>query len=102
MSLLMAFEQGKIKTPWGNEKSREFTRKLETELNRFGMSKDGKLESVGTHDDLAMALALCNWATKEFRGNIVLLDEEDFPGLEHFITGISPKPEVSTDEWFVA
>ena len=102
MSLLMAFEQGKIKTPWGNEKSREFTRKLETELNRFGMSKDGKLESVGTHDDLAMALALCNWATKEFRGNIVLLDEEDFPGLEHFITGTSPKPEVSTDEWFIA
>ena len=71
MSLLMAFEQGKIKTPWGNEKSKEFTRTLETQLNRFGMNKNGRLESVGVHDDLAMALALANWATKEFRGNIV-------------------------------
>ena len=96
----MAFEQGKMKTPWGDERSREFTRKLETELNRFGMSKDGKLESVGTHDDLAMALALANWATKEFRGNIVLLEEDDFPGLEGWMTGTSK--EVRTSDWFIA
>ena len=41
MSLLMAFEQGQIKTPYGNEKSRIFTHKLEEELNRFGMQKNG-------------------------------------------------------------
>ncbi len=63
MSLLMAFEQGQIQTPYGDKRSREFTHKLETELNRFGMQKNGKLESVGTHDDLAMSLALANWAT---------------------------------------
>ena len=98
MSLLMAFEQGKIKTPWGNEKSKEFTRTLETQLNRFGMNKNGRLESVGVHDDLAMALALANWATKEFRGNIVLLDDEEFPGFDSWLTGgqkSSQKPQ-----WF--
>lgn len=75
MSLLMAFEQGQIKTPYGDERSRTFTHKLEQELNRFGMQKNGRLESVGTHDDLAMALALANWATKEFKGSIVMLDD---------------------------
>jgi phage terminase large subunit-like protein len=75
MSLLMAFEQGQIRTPYGDERSRTFTHKLEQELNRFGMQKNGKLESVGTHDDLAMALALANWGTKEFRGTVVLLDD---------------------------
>jgi hypothetical protein len=75
MSLLMAFEQGQIKTPWGDEKSKEFTRALETQLSRFGMQKNGRLESVGSHDDLAMSLALANWATKEFKGSIVLLDD---------------------------
>ena len=86
MSLLMAFEQGQIRTPWGNEKSKEFTRKLETELNRFGMQKNGRLASVGEHDDLAMALALVNWATKEFRGSVVLLDD-DLPGFDDWILG---------------
>jgi hypothetical protein len=86
MSLLMAFEQGHIKTPYGNEKSRIFTHKLEEELNRFGMQKNGRLESVGVHDDLAMSLALANWATKEFRGSIVMLDDI-LPGLDNIITG---------------
>ena len=75
MSLLLAFEQGHIKTPFGDEKSKEFTRTLETQLSRFGMQKNGRLESVGSHDDLAVSVALANWATKEFRGNIVLLDD---------------------------
>jgi hypothetical protein len=75
MSLLLAFEQGQIKTPWGDERSKEFTRTLETQLSRFGMQRNGRLESVGSHDDLAMSLALANWATKEFKGSIVLLDD---------------------------
>ena len=98
MSLLMAFEQGKIRTPWGNEKSKEFTRQLETQLNRFGMNKDGKTESVGVNDDMAMALALANWATKEFRRNIVLLDDDDMPGFTDWITtGTDVK---SSSGWF--
>jgi len=75
MSLLLAFEQGHIKLPYGNERSREYTHKVEQELNRFGMQKNGKLESVGVHDDLAMSIALANWATKEFKGSVVLLDD---------------------------
>ena len=104
MSLLMAFEQGKIRTPWGNEASKEFTRTLETQLNRFGMTKQGKLESVGVHDDLAMALALANWATKEFRGNIIMLDDDDLPGFDDWFKGGAapsaggPRPS----EWFIA
>tara|TARA_R110002012_G_scaffold41648_4_gene113861 strand:- start:10040 stop:11521 length:1482 start_codon:yes stop_codon:yes gene_type:complete len=86
MSLLMAFEQGRIKTPYGDERSKKFTHKLEEELNRFGMQKNGRLESVGTHDDLAMALALANWATKEFRGSIVMLDDI-LPGFDSILTG---------------
>ena len=102
MSLLMAFEQGQIQTPYGDKRSREFTHKLETELNRFGMQKNGKLESVGTHDDLAMSLALANWATKEFKGSVVLLDDV-LPGFDEWIRG---KPHRShndslADGWMI-
>jgi len=99
MSLLMAFEQGQIKTPYGDERSREFTHKLESELNRFGMQKNGKLESVGTHDDLAMALALANWGTKEFKGSVVLLDDV-LPGFDEWITG-KPHRNYGKNDWVI-
>ena len=86
MSLLLAFEQGQIKTPYGDERSKQFTHKLEEELTRFGMQKSGRLESVGVHDDLAMALALANWGTKEFRGSVMLLDDY-LPGFDDWISG---------------
>ena len=86
MSLLLAFEQGHIKTPYGDERSRKYTNTLEQELNRFGMQKSGKLESVGVHDDLAMSIALANWASKEFKGSVMLLD--DFmPGFDDWFKG---------------
>ena len=68
MSLLLAFEQGQIKLPYGDERSRTYTNQVMQELNRFGMQKNGKLESVGVHDDLAVSIALANWASKEFKG----------------------------------
>jgi len=96
MSLLMAFEQGQIKTPYGDDRSKRFTHKLEEELTRFGMQKSGRLESVGVHDDLAMSLALANWATKEFRGSVIMLD--DFmPGFDEWLTG---KPR-KKDGWMI-
>ena len=98
MSLLMAFEQGQIRTPWGDEKSKEFTRALETQLSRFGMQKNGRLESVGSHDDLAMALALANWATKEFKGSIVLLDDY-LDGFNDWF-GDVPQRAVAGASWF--
>jgi len=98
MSLLLAFEQGQIKMPYGNEESRSYTHKLETELNRFGMQKSGKLESVGVHDDLAMSLALANWASKEFKGTVVLLDDY-MPGFDGWLSG---EPKVGDgDSWLI-
>tara|TARA_R100000995_G_scaffold70826_1_gene39438 strand:- start:1128 stop:2606 length:1479 start_codon:yes stop_codon:yes gene_type:complete len=88
MSLLLAFEQGHIKLPYGDERSRAYTHKLEQELNRFGMQKNGKLESVGVHDDLAMSLALANWASKEFKGSVMLLDDY-MPGFDNWFRGES-------------
>jgi len=96
MSLLLAFEQGQIKTPYGDDRSRRFTHKLEEELTRFGMQKNGRLESVGVHDDLAMSLALANWGTKEFRGSVVMLDDY-MPGFDEWITG---KPR-KKDGWMI-
>ena len=50
---------------------------LKTELLLFGMSKHGKLESIGRHDDMVISLALAHWATTEFRERIIDLDELD-------------------------
>ena len=86
MSLLLAFEQGRIKLPYGNEKSRNYTNQVMQELNRFGMQKNGKLESVGVHDDLAVSLALANWASKEFKGSVMLLDDY-MPGFDDWFKG---------------
>ena len=98
MSLLLAFEQGRIKLPYGDERSKVYTHKLETELHRFGMQKNGKLESVGTHDDLAMSIALANWASKEFKGSVVLLDDY-MPGFDAWV---SSKEKTSDDAlWFI-
>ena len=102
MNLLMMFEQGKIKTPWGNEESKEFTRTLEKQLNRFGMTKQGRLESVGINDDLAMALALANWGTKEFRGSIVLLDDGAMPGFDDWLLGGAGQTGKGSNDWFIA
>ena len=100
MSLLMAFEQGQMQLPYGDERSRTFTHKIEEELNRFGMQKNGRLESVGTHDDLAMALALANWGTKEFKGSVQLLDDI-LPGLDEYIGGAPHRNKGTGDGWLI-
>ena len=64
---------------------------MEMQLNRFGMQKNGRLESVGVHDDLAMSLALANWASKEFKGTVVLLDDY-MPGFDGMFGGGKEQP----------
>ena len=49
---------------------------LMTELSMFTMLDNGKMESLGAHDDMVIALALSVQATKEYRENIVILDAE--------------------------
>ena len=41
---------------------------------------------MGVHDDLAMSLALANWASKEFKGSVVLLDDY-MPGFDYWVSG---------------
>ena len=41
---------------------------------------------MGVHDDLAMSLALANWASKEFKGTVVLLDDY-MPGFDSMFGG---------------
>ena len=75
MGLVLRFEREQIRLPWGDDRSRDLIGQLEKELLMFGMSKKGRLESIARHDDFAIALALANWATTEFRERIVDLDE---------------------------
>jgi hypothetical protein len=75
MGLVLRFEREQMRLPWGDERSRDVVGQLEKELLMFGMSKKGRLESIARHDDFAIALALANWATTEFRERIVDLDE---------------------------
>ena len=47
-----------------------------SELSMFTMLDNGKMESLGAHDDMVIALALSVQATKEYRENIIILDGE--------------------------
>jgi hypothetical protein len=40
----------------------------------FTMLDNGKMESLGAHDDMVIALSLSVQATKEYRENIIILD----------------------------
>lgn len=75
MGLVMRFEKEQMRLPWGDESSRTLMSELERELLMFGMSKKGKLDSIGRHDDFAIALALAHWGTTEFRERIVDIDD---------------------------
>lgn len=75
MGLVLKFEREHIRMPIGDDYSRTMMNELKTELLLFGMSKHGKLESIGRHDDMVIALALGHWATTEFRERIIDLDE---------------------------
>lgn len=75
-SLAVLFETGRIKFPYGDEKSRTLTDLYFSELNSITYIQDkGKLESTSQHDDTSMSL----WqAVKAAKGGI---DDFDF----HFL-----------------
>ena len=75
MGLVLKFEREQITLPTGDDYSRDMMAELKQELLLFGMSKTGKLESIGRHDDMVISLALAHWATTEFKDRIVDLDE---------------------------
>lgn len=72
-SLSVLFEREEIKFPRGDEKSREITNLIAGELNSVAFDDDrGKLESVGEHDDTAMALFFAIKGLKYVGNNIFL------------------------------
>lgn len=61
-AMAVLFEQGRIKLPYGDDQSKAVSNLIMSELNSITfIQKNGKLESVGQHDDTAMALhqAIC-------------------------------------------
>ena len=51
---------------------------LINELSMFTMLPNGKMESLGKHDDTVIALALAVQATKEYKDSIVVLDGSEW------------------------
>jgi hypothetical protein len=74
-SLQLHFEQRHLILPYKDEgRTRRMMDTLLNELSMFTMLPNGKMESLGKHDDTVIALALAVQATKEYRDNIVVLD----------------------------
>lgn len=62
-SIRTLLENGKFRIPRGDQHSVEMTELLIAELNSFTFD-GGKIVSVGEHDDLAMALWICDQAIR--------------------------------------
>jgi hypothetical protein len=76
-TLQLHFEQGHLAIPFKDEGSTlRHMNNLITELSTFTMLENGRMESLGAHDDMVIALALSVQATKEYRDNIVILDAD--------------------------
>ena len=76
-TLQLHFERNHLSIPFKDEgATRRHMNALINELSTFTMLDNGRMESLGGHDDMVMALALSVQATKEFRDNILILDAE--------------------------
>jgi phage terminase large subunit-like protein len=62
-SLRVLLENGKVKIPRGDKRSVEMTNLWRDEMRNFTYA-DGKLQSVGAHDDTVMAFWLCDQAIR--------------------------------------
>lgn len=67
--LVILFENNKIKMPRGNEKSVDVTDTIAMELSSISWTDKGKLEGVGEHDDIPMALWKACLAAKHGTGS---------------------------------
>ena len=76
-TLQLHFERNHLSLPFKDEgATHRHINTLINELSTFTMLDNGRMESLGGHDDMVMALALSVQATKEFRDNILILDAE--------------------------
>jgi len=74
LNLQMNIDNHKIILPMKDETSRGVTKLIEQELGAFGINANGKIEGVGAHDDIVIALALANYATKQFSDTFMDID----------------------------
>ena len=74
LNLQMNIDNHKLVLPMKDETSREVTKLIEQELGAFGINANGKIEGVGAHDDIVIALALANYATKQFSDTFIDID----------------------------
>ena len=74
LNLQMNIDNHKLILPMKDETSREVTKLIEQELGAFGINANGKIEGVGAHDDIVIALALANYATKQFSDTFIDID----------------------------
>ena len=76
-TLQLHFERQHLMIPYKDEgATRRHMNALLNELSMFTMLDNGKMESLGAHDDMVIALALSVQATKEYRENIIILDAQ--------------------------
>ena len=74
----MNIDNHKIVLPMRDETSKGVTKLIEQELGAFGINANGKIEGVGAHDDIVIALALANYATKQFSDTFMDIDSSIF------------------------
>tara|TARA_R110002095_G_scaffold214328_1_gene206202 strand:- start:5774 stop:6976 length:1203 start_codon:yes stop_codon:yes gene_type:complete len=76
-TLQLHFEQRHLIIPYKDEgATHRHMNMLLNELSMFTMLPNGKMESLGRHDDTVIALALAVQATKEYKDSIVVLDSK--------------------------
>ena len=91
LNLQMNLENNKIILPYADEKAKAVSDAIIQELEAFGISSTGKIEGLGAHDDIVIALALANHATKSFNDAFVDIDSSglfDSPNRQDFGGGI--------------
>lgn len=88
-SLRVLLENGKFRIPRGDRRSVELTDEWINEMRSFTWV-DGKLQSVGTHDDTVMACWICDQAIRQGAFGYSFGDEEedvDFSEVMKELTG---------------
>ena len=80
LNLQMNLENNKIILPYADEKAKAVSDAIIQELEAFGISSTGKIEGLGAHDDIVIALALANHATKSFNDAFIDIDSSGFFG----------------------
>jgi len=96
-SLRVLLENGKVKIPRGDARSVEITDIWIEEMRAFTWN-EGKLQSVGTHDDTVMAMWICDQAIRQGGFSFDFGEDVDTgQTLDQFIAEMVAEPDDSTE-----